>query len=189
MADKVEMGKGRSTIELIILGILQEKSMSAYEVVQYMEVRQIERLVKISKPSVYKICKRLYKEEYLTGKIVREGENPEKIIYSVNKKGQTLFLDLMQYFSGNIQPFFFDFNCFLWNIEKLEKKQALEMLLSLKAEFKQWAHWIIVHEKEVQNAPFSVRMIVKQYRMTIHTMLDWIKEVVIEFKRNKINQD
>lgn len=172
----------KSTIELIILGILQDKPMNAYELTQYTEKNRIERLLKISKPSIYKVCKKLSKEGFLSGKTVREGENPEKIIYSVTKKGKSYFYELMKHFSGSIQPYFFDFNCFIWNLEKIEKKEALDMLKKLENEFSEMKKWILIHEKEVTELTFPIRMIVKQYRMTISTLLQWITETLEEYK-------
>jgi DNA-binding PadR family transcriptional regulator len=139
--------------------------------------------LKISKPSIYKICKKLYQEEFLSGKTVRQGENPEKIIYTITKKGKNYFVSLMQHFSAKIPSFYFDFNCFIWNLEKLEQSQALEMLEKLQAELIEWRRWILLHEKEVSGAPFTIRMIVKQYRMTISTLAEWITETVNDFKK------
>ncbi len=173
-----------STIDLIILGILLEHPMNAYELTGFIDNKQVGRLLKISTPAIYKCCKRLFKAQYLDGKTVREGEMPEKVIYSVNQKGQAHFYKLMEHFSGNLNPFYFEFNCFLLNIDKIEKTKALEMLENLKAQLQELKGWIIQHEKESSSTiGFAAGMIVKQYRMIIVTLVTWIEETIDDFKR------
>lgn len=172
-----------STIDLIILGILSEKEMSAYELANFIDDRGIDKLLKISKPAVYKNCKRLYKFGYLDGQRVQESELPEKMIYTVNQNGQEHFHDLMEHYSSNIHPFFMDFNSFLWNIGKLEKSEALEMLTNLKNQLIGIRKWILEHEKDVQKSiSFASKMIVKQYRMIIITLVKWVEETIEDYK-------
>ncbi len=173
-----------STTDLIILGILLENPMNAYELTRFIDDKEVGRLIKISKPAVYKCCKRLFKAEYLDGETVREGEMPEKVIYSVNQKGRDRFYELMEHFSGSINPFYFEFNAFLYNIDKLENTKALEMLENLKDQLEQLKIWIIQHEKEVSSTIiFSNRAIIKQYRMMISTLVTWIIETIDDYKR------
>jgi len=174
-----------STIDLIILGILIEKTMNAFELTRFIERERIGYLLKISTPAVYKSCKRLYKAGYLEGKVTRDGEMPEKVIYTVNQKGKERFYRLMEHFSGRLNPFYFEFNSFLWNIDKLKKKEALQMLENLKNQLLRLKKWITEHEKESSaKIPFASRMIVKQYRMLVGTLAVWIKETITEYKRN-----
>jgi len=176
-----------STIDLILLGILLDKKMNAYELANFIDDRGIDKLVKISMPAVYKNCKRLCQSGYLNGQRVREGEMPEKLVYSINKKGKGHFYDLMKYYSSNFHhdptPFFLDFNSFLWNIEKLEMSEAIEMLENLQFQLLGGKKWILQHEKEAQSSePFSSRMIIKQYRMMIATLVIWVGEAIKDYK-------
>jgi DNA-binding PadR family transcriptional regulator len=159
--------------------------MNAYELTRFIDDKQVGRLIKISKPAIYKCCKRLFKAGYLDGETVREGEMPEKVIYTVNQKGKDRFYELMAHFSGNINPFYFEFNSFLWNIDRLEKTKALGMLENLKAQLQELKDWIIQHEKEESsNIAFSARMIIKQYRMMVITLVTWIEETIDDYKRD-----
>lgn len=171
-----------STIDLILLGFLREEPMGAYELTQLVERGQIGRLLKISKPAIYKSCKRLAKSGYLSGQTVREGENPEKVIYALNQQGEKHFRTLMGHFSENVTPFYLEFNSFLWHVEKLEPKQGLKMLKNLEESLNGLKTWIIEHEKEVRKAPFAARMIVKQYRMVLTTLVKWIKEAIKDYQ-------
>ena len=176
-----------STIDLIILGILLDKKMNAYELANFIEDRGIDKFLKVSVPAIYKNCKRLYQSGYLNGQRVQEGEMPEKLVYSINKKGKGHFHDLMKYYSSSIHhdptPFFIDFNSFFWNIEKLEMSEAMEMLENLQFQLLGTEKWIIQHEKEAQSGePFSSRMIIKQYRMMVATLVIWVGETIEDYK-------
>ena len=171
-----------STIDLFILGLLQDKAMNAYEIAQYVQNRQIFHLMKISQPAIYKNCKKLFQAGYLTGEKVKEGENPEKIIFKVSKEGKKYFLELMQHFSSHVPPFYFDFNTFIWNMDKLAPEKGLAMLKTLVNELTQLKQWITHHEKEVSSAPIQIRLIVKQGRMIIYTLVQWAEEALVELR-------
>lgn len=175
-----------STIDLIILGFLLDRRMNAYELASFITEKQIGRFLKISTPAVYKSCNRLYSSGYLDGDAVREGAQPEKTIYSINKKGRERFLALMEHFSSQFVPFFLDCNAFIWNIEKVEKKHGLKMLRNLRDELSGLNKWIPQHEKEESaNLTFAGRAIIKQYRMTISAILRWSEELIKDYNKLK----
>ncbi|OGC21032.1 hypothetical protein A3J90_03385 [candidate division WOR-1 bacterium RIFOXYC2_FULL_37_10] len=175
-----------SAIDLIVFGFLLDKAMNAYELANLIIEKQVGRFLKISTPAIYKKCKSLCAEGMLNGKIIKEGEQPEKTIYSINKKGEQKFFELMEHFSAKITPFFLDCNTFIWNIEKLEKKQGLKMLKNLHNELTGLKQWIIQHEKEgSKNISFAGEAIVKQYRMIISTLLSWSEEIIEDYKKIK----
>lgn len=178
--------KTASTIDLIILGFLLDKTMNAYELANVVTEKQVGRFLKISTPAIYKNCRRLYADGFLKREIVKEGEQPEKTIYSINRSGEERFSALMGHFSSNFTPFFLDCNAFIWNIGKIEKKQGQKMLKDLHNELSDLNQWIIQHEKEEsENVSFAGRAIIKQYRMIISTLLCWSTEVLKDYKKLK----
>ena len=121
-----------STIDLMLLGILVQKSMNAYEVKKEMENRSIQNWIKISSPSFYKNFLKLYKEGYIDGKVVREGEMPEKTIYSINDKGRDYFMRLMQQYSENPGKVYLDFCAFIANLQSTDPETGLKMIEHLR---------------------------------------------------------
>lgn len=176
-----------STIDLIILGCLLGKPMSAYDLARLIEKKHASKLVKISAPAIYKSCIRLFAGGFLARKTTKATEQPEKTIYSLNKKGRERFLALMAHFSSNIEPFFLNCNAFLYHIEKLDKHDSLKMLQNLRDELSKLKTWVVQHEKEEsRNLSFASKAIVKQYRMIITTLCVWCDEVVREYKQLKV---
>ena len=121
-----------STIDLMLLGVLVQKSMNAYEVKKEMENRSIQNWIKISSPSIYKNFLKLYKEGYIDGKVVREGEMPEKTIYSINDKGRKYFKHLMQQYSENPGKVYLDFCAFIANLQSTDSETGIKMIEHLR---------------------------------------------------------
>lgn len=121
-----------SSINLIILGYLQNKEKSAYEMVKEFEKWNMNKWLKISNPSIYKNIIKLCDDGYLNSRTVKEGEMPEKTLYSMNEKGNSYFNKLMEESSKWIGNFYLDFNAFLVNIENVPEQKRKEYLKNFK---------------------------------------------------------
>lgn len=172
-----------SVVDLVVLGMMLEEPMNAYQMVQLIEERQLTLLVKISKPAIYKSCNRLYKEGYLNAKPVRDSEMPEKVVYSVNATGRSHFHDLMLHYSSEIKPFHLEFNSFVWNLRNVDREEGLEMLGKLRTAFIDGLEWLTEHEREIQDkVSFELLAVVKQHRMVVATLVEWINETITEYR-------
>ena len=85
-----------ATIDLIVLGMLKNESLSAYDLQKLVEYRHISRWVKISTPSIYKKVLQLEEKGYITstttpGKL----KTAEKAVYSLTEAGEEAFQRLM----------------------------------------------------------------------------------------------
>ncbi|WP_392486158.1 PadR family transcriptional regulator [Haloimpatiens sp. FM7315] len=121
-----------SSINLIILGYLKNQEKSAYEMVKEFDVWNITKWLKISNPSIYKNIIKLCDNGYLNSRTVKEGEMPEKTLYSMNEKGNSYFNELMEESSKHIGNVYLDFNAFLVNIENLTEEKRKEYLKNFK---------------------------------------------------------
>ncbi|MDA8123826.1 MAG: PadR family transcriptional regulator [Deltaproteobacteria bacterium] len=177
-----------SAVNLWIMGLLISRPLSAYDIAKILETDIIGRLLKASVPAVYKNIKELHKAGYLDVERTRASEMPEKKVYSVTDAGKTYFLRLMDYFSGNLSPHYFEFNTFLANIDKVDKKTAMTMLENLRDQFCTMKTWIVAHEQEAleRNVDFAGRAIIKQYRMIMQTLIAWIEEVIEEGRHRDV---
>jgi DNA-binding PadR family transcriptional regulator len=173
-----------STVNLWIMGLLVDHPMSAYDIARLVGSDVIGILLKVSAPAVYKNVRDLQAAGYLEMGRSRTGEMPEKKIYTVTEKGKSYFLTLMDWFSRNFTLFYFEFDTFLANIHKVDKEAGLRMLSNLKDRFYEMKTWIVDHEQEarVHKVPFAGRVIIKQYRMIVYTLIAWIEEVIEEYR-------
>lgn len=115
-----------AAIDLIVLGMLKQKPMSAYDLQKLVEYRNISRWVKISTPSIYKKVIQLEEKGLLQARTLREGRMPEKTVYSLTSAGETAFEELMLEISGMPIHLFLDFNAVIVNLDSLPpEKQRL----------------------------------------------------------------
>jgi len=70
---------------MVVMGILHREPMNAYRLAQFVEQKNVTRLVKLSTPAIYKSCRRLFEQQYLSGEVKRDGEAPEKRMYKVTQ--------------------------------------------------------------------------------------------------------
>lgn len=173
-----------STIDLIILGILTESPMNAYEIIQYISERQIGNFLKISDPAIYKSCKRLLHDGLVDGTSVKEGNQPNKTVYRINPDGEFKFNQLMVHYSSNLNNWNIEFNAFMWNLEKVDKQQGLQMLANLGDLLREKESWFKDHVVELlPYIPFSARMVLTQYSMVTTTLVAWIEGATEEYER------
>lgn len=168
-----------STVDLMLLGVLMQKNMNAYEMKKEMEKRSIQDWVKISSPSVYKNLVKLYKVGYVDGEIVREGEMPEKTIYSINDKGRKYFMRLMQHYSEDPGRIYVDFCAFISNLQNIDPKTGLQMVENLEENIAFRRDCINGELKKKDEVSFYAASVIDLYSKIYDIFYNWI----IEFKK------
>ena len=99
-----------SNIDLVLLGLIKQKSQSAYDIKKNIEYRNIPRWVKISEQSIYKKVLQLESKEYIVSHKEKEGNMPDKAIYTITNKGNDYFNKLMNDISNSDVSLYLDFN-------------------------------------------------------------------------------
>jgi DNA-binding PadR family transcriptional regulator len=169
-----------SSINLIILGYLKNKEKSAYEMVKEFEVWNLNKWLKISTPSIYKNIIKLCDSGYLNSRIVREGEMPEKTLYSLNEKGHLYFNELMEEGSKNIGNIYLEFNAFLVNIENLPEEKRKEYLSNFKEkaeERRNFVESVYNYEKQHKERSGSEFLILDLYNEVYNVLEKWSEKV------------
>lgn len=164
------------TIDLIILGMVIEKSQSAYDIQKDIEYHNFDRWSKISIPSIYKKVIQLENAGYLSCEIVNSGRLKNKAIYSITDKGKIYFQNLMNDLSMSNPSIIFDFNILIANITKLTKPQGQAVLSNLKIAISNAFHLTQEWENEYCNMPFNGKAIIKQQIAVYKLLLDWVNE-------------
>ncbi len=108
-----------ATIDLIVLGILKNEALSAYDIQKLVEYRNISKWVKISTPSIYKKVLQLEEKGYIQSQAVKEGRMAEKAVYSLTAAGEAVFEALMLEIAAQPVRIFLDFNAVIVNLASL----------------------------------------------------------------------
>ena len=170
-----------STVDLMLLGALMEKPMNAYEMKKNMEARNIKSWVKISSPSIYKNLVALNRKGYLDDEIVKEGEMPEKTIYSINEKGRNYFMHMMEKYSEEPGMIYIDFVAFVANLHNVESNMGLEMIKSLRNKLSEEREYIQSNiEAKKEFVPFYAISILELYDKMYSLFFEWSEEIALE---------
>jgi DNA-binding PadR family transcriptional regulator len=119
----------------------------------------------------------MHKRSFLDAIPVREGEMPEKVIYTINEKGLDYFSKLMKNYSENIGRNYFDFSSFVINLDKVDKVNGLKMIDSLQKQFGE----VKAHLEETlqmrSGLKFNALSIIKLYKELFDLFLKWSYEL------------
>ncbi|NSB89697.1 PadR family transcriptional regulator [Clostridium saccharobutylicum] len=170
-----------SSINLIILGYLHNKEKSAYEMVKEFDIWNLTKWLKISNPSIYKNIIKLCDNGYLNSRTVKEGEMPEKTLYSLNEKGNLYFNELMEESSKHIGNIYLEFNAFLVNIENLPEEKRKEYLKNFKEkaeERRAFVDSVYSNEKQRNERSGSEFLILDLYNEFYSVLQKWSEKVL-----------
>jgi DNA-binding PadR family transcriptional regulator len=171
-----------SSIDLFLLGFLKEKPISAYDLAKKIKENQLDQMIKISTPAVYKNLLRLKQKGYIKARNLKAGNMPHKTSYSITEKGEIYFSSLMFEQSNKNFIAYFDFNSLIINLDLVSKKEALKMLDNFKKVLIQKREEHKRQKKQFSHAPFVGKSIIKQLDSGNETLIKWLKEFKDNYK-------
>ncbi|NLY44095.1 MAG: PadR family transcriptional regulator [Clostridiaceae bacterium] len=173
-----------SAIDLAILGMVLEKPQSAYDLQKDVDYHQFPRWTKISTPSIYRKVIQLRKEGYLHCDIVKGDRLADKAVYSITEKGRAYFEELMNTYVNQPISFLFDFNVVITNLNKIDKKHALDLVNKLRSNIIASAKTNDEYAAKYADIPLVGRTIFEQQRMLYRALLEWLDLFEIQFKED-----
>ena len=159
-----------SNIDLVLLGLIKQKSQSAYDIKKNIEYRNIPRWVKISEQSIYKKVLQLESKEYIVSHKEKEGNMPDKAIYTITNKGNDYFNKLMNDISNSDVSLYLDFNVIITNLDLVDDEQK-QILVSKILELKELLNERRSHRQHIPNVG---KQMFKQQLALVETLEKWI---------------
>lgn len=118
----------------LLLGIIYEKPLNAYEITKLLAYMNIKWWFNIADSTVYATLKNLEKRGFLEGTVEKAGNMPDRTIYSLTGKGK---IELKETIKKSILQFSYDTNIFtiaafmMDILETAEAKALLEKRLDI----------------------------------------------------------
>lgn len=112
----------------IILGVIQQQPINAYEIIKTLGQLHVADWYEIADSTVYATLKTLEKKNHIAGEIRKDGNMPDKTVYSITETG---YAELKMTVSSFIAKFEYDIIPFMianFFIEVLKKDEALDHL-------------------------------------------------------------
>jgi DNA-binding PadR family transcriptional regulator len=170
-----------STVDLMLLGVLMQRPLNAYEMKKEMERRNIADWIKISSPSVYKNLIKLCKSGLVDGKTVREGEMPEKTIYTINARGKKHFMRLMRKYAEEPEKVYIDFAAFIANLAQVDHKTGIELLGALQQVLVEKRDAVIEQRDALEGISAYGTAIVSLYERMYGVFCEWSEEFAAQY--------
>ena len=170
-----------SSIDLVILGIVWEKSQSAYDIQKDIEYHHFPRWTKISIPSVYKKVLQLKEKGYLTSDVVKGERFAEKTIYSITDAGKAYFETLMDTIAEQNVPLTFHFNVVITNLNKMDRSHAQALVSKLRKSILASAEESEGYAQQYADIPLVGRTIFDQQRLLYQSLLEWLDSFSAQF--------
>lgn len=173
-----------SSIDLVILGIVLEKPQSAYDIQKDVEYYHFSRWTKISVPSIYRKVLQLCEKGYLQSDIVKGNRNSDKAIYTITENGKKHFEKLMALYIAEPIPLQFDFNVVITNLNKMEKKEGLNLLERLKENIVASLHNLEDYKTAYMDIPLGGKTIFEQQRLLYQALLEWLDKFRSQYQES-----
>ncbi len=173
-----------ATIDLIVLGILKKKSMSAYDIQKLVEYRNISKWVKISTPSIYKKAIQLEEKGFIKADIVKEGKMPEKAIYSLTETGEKEFERLMFEIAAKPIRIFLDFNAVIVNLDNLSPDNQVLCIDNISKNVSSLKSYLEENLREKENIPEipeTGMAVLRQQLVLVEVIEEWLVSLKEKF--------
>ena len=118
----------------MLLGLITHQPLNAYEIVKALDYMNIKYWFNIGTSTVYATIKTLEKKQYISGEIQKDGNMPDKTVYSITEQGKNAFLNTLR---SSFLKFDYDTNIFsitaffLDCLPEEEQKTLLEMRMAV----------------------------------------------------------
>ena len=150
----------------MLLGLITHQPLNAYEIVKALDYMNIKYWFNIGTSTVYATIKTLEKKQYITGEVQKDGNMPDKTVYSITEQGKNAFLETLR---SSFLKFDYDTNIFsitaffLDCLPEEEQKTLLEMRMSVLEKYLSGIQKQDTGEWEKQVNPYHVANL---HRMT-----------------------
>lgn len=170
-----------AAIDLIVLGMIKEHPQSAYELQKNVEYRNISRWVKISTPSIYKKVVQLEEKGYISGRTIKEGNMPEKSIYSITETGEIYFNKLLEKTSRESVSIFLNFNAVIMNLNFVSEEEKIRLLGNIENGIRDLKHTIAANQQKPEEVPLTGSTILEQQAELAEVLEQWIQGFTREY--------
>jgi Predicted transcriptional regulators len=116
-----------TTNDLLVLGLLLDRPMHGYEILQQIRAAGVDLWLPISPAAIYYTLSKLHRWGLVLETRAR-GEGPERSIYHLTERGREAFLAGMENALASQEPTRFEYGLGIFLLNKLPQERALPLL-------------------------------------------------------------
>lgn len=171
-----------SKLATLILGILNERERNPYDITKMLSELQTKKWLPIADSTVYATINNLKKRSLIEGRTEREGNLPEKTIYSITNNGEEeLHSSVLAYLEEDSSTSSgFDIGILLMhNLNKPEIQTMLKKKLErLESSFYSIRKQIVSFEMDSGKIAFTALSMLKHRQHLIEAEIKTVKELI-----------
>ena len=167
-----------SAIDLTLLGLVINESLSAYALAKFVEQHELKDVVRLSIPAIYKNLKKLEQQGFLSATAEKHGGMPEKSVYSITESGRHLFDMLMEKYADEKITYHFEFNPVIVNLDKFPKKKGKQLVERLKYKLEKRKQDIKKYGQIWRTIGKTGEVLFLQAQYINDALLSWIDELI-----------
>lgn len=171
----------------IIMGLISENPINPYEIIRILKEININKWYPIAKQSLYSNIKKLNEQGLITGKTVKEGNMPEKTIYSITDKGKNEFYHALVEFLTSTDVDIVKFNIGITFLCHIDKEEVTRILLTKSHIMEQSIMTLqntITSEEQIKEISYN-RILIMKYNLNImRSELECIKSFLENIKND-----
>ncbi len=126
-----------TALDLLVLGLLQERPMHGYELFQAIKAEHIDRWFNISMPGVYYALGKLRERKYVSEIRQRRGSQ-DKAIYQLTPAGSQAFFEALEAHVAGHTRIHFDYHLGIYFLNRLPIERAQALLEQRMESLLQW---------------------------------------------------
>jgi len=175
-----------ATIDLIVLGMLKKRPMSAYDIQKLVEYRKISRWVRVSTPSIYKKALQLEEKGLVSANMVREGKMPEKAVYTLTAAGEAEFERLMLEIAEQPIHIFLDLNAVIVNLDSLPPEGQRACVAGIKrnvAALRAYLEESLLEKESAPDIPETGMAVLRQQLVLAEAIEQWVASLKGRFEQ------
>ena len=173
-----------SKISTLILGVLFEKERNPYEITKMLNNLNLRKCLNIADSTVYATINTLKRQGLIKGETIKEGNFPEKTIYSITAEGEFELNNTISNYLEENDPDGSKFDIALILLHHLSKDEVLQKLKikleNLESSTYEIKTQIINLERE-RTIAFTGLLLLKHRLYMAETEIRTIKEIIREF--------
>jgi len=112
----------------ILLGIIQQRPVNAYEITKWLSRLNVTSWYHIADSTVYATIKAAEKRGYISGTVEKSGNMPGKTVFSITLSGKKEFITTIENFICNFDYDITPFSISIFFINALERNRAVSLL-------------------------------------------------------------
>lgn len=173
-----------SKISTLILGVLYEKERNPYEITKLLKNINLRNWFNIADSTVYATINSLKKQGLINGETTKEGNFPEKTVYSITPEGEFELHNTISNYIEKTDPDGSKFDIGIILLHHLSKDEVLQKLKNKLENLESSTYQIktqIINLERERTVAFTGLLMLKHRLFMAETEIRTIKEIIREF--------